>query len=58
MLVPARNPVAMAEAIQTLAVRPDRRLHMGVESRQVVERQFTIDRMVEQYAQAYRQLAG
>jgi glycosyltransferase involved in cell wall biosynthesis len=57
ILVPPRNPSAIAGALQTLAARADQRLRLGLEGQQVVGRQFTIDRMVEQYAEEYRRLS-
>jgi glycosyltransferase involved in cell wall biosynthesis len=58
LLVPARSPSSLAEAIRTLARDPDRRRAIGTAARLAVERHFTIDRMVEHYAQEYLRLMG
>jgi glycosyltransferase involved in cell wall biosynthesis len=58
LLVPARQSQAMADALLSLAAQPERRLAMGHEARQTVERHFTIDRMVDEYARSYTRLAG
>jgi glycosyltransferase involved in cell wall biosynthesis len=58
VLVPARDPSAMAEAIHNLAAQSDRARRMGLEARRAVEQRFTIDRMVDQYAEVYQRLAG
>jgi glycosyltransferase involved in cell wall biosynthesis len=58
MLVPRRHPERLADAIFALAVNDARRLALGTAGRQRVEAVFTINRMVDQYAQLYRQTIG
>lgn len=46
LVVPPRDPFALAAAIQTLSESPDLRLSMGKAARQKFEQEFTIDRMI------------
>jgi glycosyltransferase involved in cell wall biosynthesis len=57
LLVPARNPQALARALAHLSRGVDARRTLGARARTAVEQRFTIDRMVEHYAQVYRRLA-
>jgi glycosyltransferase involved in cell wall biosynthesis len=56
MLVPAQNPIALAQALQVLIADPEKRAAMGRAGRQRVEKCFTAERMVSETAQLYRQL--
>jgi glycosyltransferase involved in cell wall biosynthesis len=58
ILVPCRNPERLAEAIASLALDQRQRTAMAVAGRRRLERSFTIDRMVDDYARLYRGLAG
>ena len=57
-LVPARDVGAMAEALLTIATDSDTARRMAASGRSRVERQFTIERMVERYAAVYREAGG
>jgi glycosyltransferase involved in cell wall biosynthesis len=57
VLVPARDPRAMARALQELAATPDRRRTMGCTARRRVEERYTIERMVSEYRDAYLRVA-
>jgi glycosyltransferase involved in cell wall biosynthesis len=58
LLVPARSPDAFAHAFRSLADDAAERRVLGGRGRAAVEKRFTIDRMVEHYANVYSQLAG
>lgn len=58
LLVPARSPATVARALRRLAGDPAQRRALGSAARLAVERSFTIDRMVEDYAQVYLRQAG
>ena len=53
-LVPARDPAALAAEIDALAASPGRRTELGQAARRRVEAEFTIERMVSEYAAVYR----
>ena len=57
LLVPARSPEALAEAIARLADDPPRAVAMGAAGRTRVEATFSITRMVDQYAGVYDALS-
>jgi glycosyltransferase involved in cell wall biosynthesis len=56
-LVPARNEVALARAIEDLAAAPALRATLGRAARQRVEDRFTLDRMVRAYRAVYDRFA-
>ncbi len=56
LLVPPRDPGALAEAICQLLDHPEWAAQMGQNGRQRVAEQFTIERMVEQTEALYEQL--
>jgi glycosyltransferase involved in cell wall biosynthesis len=58
ILVPSREPVRLAAAIVWLAQDHRRRRALAAAARRRLEASFTIDRMVDDYARAYRGLAG
>jgi len=58
LLVPSRNAKQLAEAILCLAQDSRRRTALAARGRRRLEISFTIDRMVEDYARAYRRLIG
>ena len=53
LLVPARAPEVLAEAMFALAVSAERRAALGVEARRRVEALFSVDRMVARYLETY-----
>jgi glycosyltransferase involved in cell wall biosynthesis len=56
ILVPARDPGTLSNALAALHVNPARRLVMGDAARRRVETHFTIDRMVSEYRRVYERL--
>jgi glycosyltransferase involved in cell wall biosynthesis len=54
ILVPARNPQAVAAALVQLAREPERRRKLGHAARVRVEERFTLERMIQQYCDVYR----
>lgn len=58
LLVPVRDPVALADAIEGLVADPRRRKAMGKAGRRLVEQQFAMDRVNQQVIAAYRQALG
>jgi glycosyltransferase involved in cell wall biosynthesis len=57
-LVPARQPEALAAAIKALASDDELRGRIGDAGRVTVEQHFTLDRMVDRYAEVYEELGG
>ncbi len=57
LLVPARNPDALADAVLGLLRDPERGRRMGEAGRRRVERAFDVRRMVADYENLYRELA-
>ena len=58
VLVPARAPTALAQALTGLVHSPERRSQLGRAGRARVVASFAIERMVEDYAREYDQLLG
>ncbi|RYG55560.1 MAG: glycosyltransferase [Alphaproteobacteria bacterium] len=58
LLVPVRDSVALAEAIQTLIEQPDLRNAMGRNGRQLAEERFRIEAVIDQHLAAYAELAS
>lgn len=58
VLVPVKNAPALADAIQALIESPERRLRMGKAGRELAEKAFSIDRIVEQHLAIYTELLG
>jgi glycosyltransferase involved in cell wall biosynthesis len=56
LLVPVRDPAALADAIETLAVDPDRRRSMGLAARVRAEAEFDDRRVVARTLDTYRRL--
>ncbi len=50
VLVPPRDPVALAAAIDRLASDPELRRRMGERARERVEAEFSMERMVQRFA--------
>ena len=56
LLVPARDAVALADAVQSLIEDPFRRKQMGAAGRILAEREFTIEKVVDAHLAIYREL--
>ena len=55
LLVPEKNPLALAEAIKTLLLHPEMARHLGAAGRAKVERDFDAQRNVEKIGELLRQ---
>lgn len=58
LLVPAKNPVALAEAIGFLLDHPVQRAAMGVAAREIVVREYSVPKVACQMLDFYRELLG
>lgn len=58
LIVPPEDPPALAEAIASLLADPERARAMGKAGRERVQREFTVDRMVEQHLELYERVIG
>jgi len=58
LLVPARQPAALASALTALGKAPERRAELGSAARLSIEARFQLDGMIERYADVYARLAG
>jgi len=56
VLVPAKDPLALADAIQALIESPERRAQMGKAGRELAEQAFAIEKIVAQHMTIYREL--
>jgi glycosyltransferase involved in cell wall biosynthesis len=56
VLVPVKDPVALADAIQSLLEDPDLRMRMGRAGRELAEKEFAIEKIVDQHMQIYKEL--
>jgi glycosyltransferase involved in cell wall biosynthesis len=56
LLCAARDPAAMAEAIRVYEKQPELARRHGAEARAVVERDFALARMVQDYASVYERV--
>ena len=56
ILVPVRDPAALARAIDRLAADEELRRRMGAAAARRIHRWFTVDRMVDETAAVYREL--
>lgn len=54
LVVPPRNPEAMAAAIRSLAENPAKAIEMGAKARQRIDRRFNIRQTVEKTLEVYR----
>ncbi|MGF2684935.1 glycosyltransferase family 4 protein [Marinobacter sp. DUT-3] len=57
-LVPVRNPVALAGAIQKLVENPELRREMGEAGRVLAEKEFSIEKIVAQHLEIYDEVSG
>lgn len=55
LLVPVKNPQALADAIETLLHDPQRCIEMGEKSRKIAEIEFNVDKIVAQTLAVYTQ---
>jgi len=58
LLVPPRDPEALAEAIATLLKDPALRARMGARGREIAVQEFSEERVVRETLELYRQLLG
>lgn len=56
LVVPTRDPAAMAEALHKLATQPDLRTSMGQAGRDRILRDFTLEEQTSQFIQLYREV--
>jgi len=56
VLVPVRNAEALADAIQDLIENPDKRKKMGKAGRELAEREFAIEKIVDAHLKIYNEL--
>ena len=56
LLVPACQPDQLAQAMTSLALMPEQRHAMGKAGRSRIEREFSLDAMVDSFDQAYQRL--
>ncbi|PPK51356.1 glycosyl transferase family 1 [Marinobacter persicus] len=56
VLVPVKDPVALADAIQSLLEDSGLRMQMGRSGRELAEKEFAIEKIVDQHMQIYRDL--
>lgn len=56
LIVPARSPEALAEAIRVLLESPDVRQRMGRKGRQIVEAEFSVERVAAETLAVYQEL--
>jgi len=58
LLVPAKDPQKMADAIMEILNDPDKARRMGEAGRKRVEEKFCLERMVAEYEEVYREVLG
>ncbi len=58
LLVPARDPSALADAIKTLLENKPLRTRMGIRSREIAVSEFSEERVIEETLNVYRGLLG
>ena len=56
LLVPVKDPVALADAIQRLIEDPDLRQRMGKAGRELAEKEFAIEKIVTEHLEIYQEL--
>lgn len=54
LIVPPKDPVALARAIQYLVDNPEERRALGVKARERIAKNFSLDRAVRAWAEAYQ----
>ena len=58
VIVPPRNPKAMAEAVIYLLEHPEERIEMGEKGRERVKEMFSLERCVEEHRRVYEKTCG
>ena len=58
LLVPVRDALGLADAIQSLIEDPDRRKQMGASGRALAEREFAIEKVVDAHLPIYHELTN
>ncbi len=58
LLVPVKDEKALADAIQWLIENPKERINMGKKGRILAEKEFSIQKVVEDHLEIYQQLIG
>ncbi len=58
LVVPRRDPSALADALEALAGSRERRVEMGQLGRQRVEARFSLDRQIDAFVTMYRDVLG
>jgi colanic acid/amylovoran biosynthesis glycosyltransferase len=58
LVVPPRNPTAIAHALETLAGDPERRMRMGAAGRERVLSEFSVDDQVDRIVTMYESVVG
>ncbi len=58
LLVPIKSPEKLADALQWLIEHPQERIMMGKAGRQLAEREFTIEKIVQGHLDIYHELLG
>jgi|TARA_R100000935_G_C2822866_1_gene160666 glycosyltransferase involved in cell wall biosynthesis len=58
LLVPVKDPIALANAIQRLVENPDLRRRMGEAGRALAKEAFAIEKIVDQHLQIYKEVLG
>lgn len=56
LLVPPKDPSALAEALERLISSPEERSTMGKRSREMVEEKFAMEKVNQRYLEVYREL--
>jgi len=56
LLVPTNNATLFAKALYSVFIDKEKRVHMGIASKQQAEKQFSIDRMVTEYLQLFKRV--
>tara|TARA_X000000950_G_scaffold288853_1_gene407907 strand:- start:835 stop:1971 length:1137 start_codon:yes stop_codon:yes gene_type:complete len=56
ILVPAKDPIKLADAIEWLIENPDIRISMGKRGRQLAQREFRIEKIVQAHMNIYKDL--
>jgi glycosyltransferase involved in cell wall biosynthesis len=58
VVVPPRDPVALANAVCRLLAKPDLRRAMGLAARRKARAQFSVRNMIDRHLRLYEQLLG
>ena len=56
LLVPVKNPIKLADALQWLIEHPQERIAMGRAGRQLAEREFRIEKIIKDHTDIYQDL--